>query len=182
MSINPSFLTLNTFTSIPKKHPKIPFSYCTQLESRSPVAALTSLRFCGFSWSWDDLSGLCTHSIVISREKIYSQISRLEKGKMGSLVNPASRHCEISAPKWLLPYGKQFVRCEIPASTKTDWEVSHCAALAWGETRALSCLVSDAPGMQSAFLPWEPLSSNRPSLKSGPCLWTKPQRDLPHPS
>ena len=95
MSVNPLFLTLNTLTPIPEKHPKILCSYCTQLESRSPVAALTfPLRFCGFSWSWDSLSGLCTHSIVMSREKIYSQISHLEKGRMGSLVNRHGKPCK----------------------------------------------------------------------------------------
>ena len=50
MSVNPLFLTLNTFTPIPEKHPKILCSYCIQLEFRSPVAALMfPLRFYGFS-------------------------------------------------------------------------------------------------------------------------------------
>lgn len=88
VSINPVFLTLNTFAPTPGKHPKIPCSYYTQLKSRSPIAALPSpLGYCGFSWSRDDLSGLSTHSIVMNREKIYNQISHLEKGRMGSLVN-----------------------------------------------------------------------------------------------
>lgn len=43
-------------------------------------------------------------------------------------------------------------------------------------------LVSDDPGMLSAFLSWELLSTNRTSLKSAPSLQTKHHRDVPHPS
>lgn len=109
VSINPVFLTLNTFAPTPGKHPKIPCSYYTQLKSRSPIAALPSpLGHGGFSWSRDDLSGLSTHSIVMSREKIYNQISHLEKGRMASLVNSHGTTLQVGIVR-SLPWSGDFL-------------------------------------------------------------------------
>lgn len=51
-----------------------------------------------------------------------------------------------------------------------------CRCQPKGKQELVAGLVSDDPGMVSAFLSWVLLSSNRSSL------WTKCHKDIPHPS